>query len=250
MTSNPAISPKTISKIGFALLWLSFSLYAFAFSPPAQADTLDLIVRLSSGQWDGINPAIVALFNLMGIWPMVYACLALIDGIDQKIPAWPFVAGSFAVGAFALLPYLALRDGVREASQREAFQRNRAASPENRNPTFNGPQSKLLSLLDSPWTGRALALGSVVLLGYGLLKGDWSDFAQQWQTNQFIHVMSLDFCMLSAVVSPLVKADMARRNFHNPALFWIAALIPLLGVVFYLSIRPPLESSVATAVST
>ncbi len=215
-------TPKTVSRIGFALLWLGFSLYAFTLSPPDQPDTLDLIVRLSSGQWEGINPAIVALFNLMGIWPMVYACLALIDGVGQKIPAWPFVVGSFAVGAFVLLPYLALR---------------------HPNPTFPGPKSKLLSLLDSPWTGRVLSLGSVVLIGYGLLNGNWGDFAQQWQTSRFIHVMSLDFCMLSAVVSPLVKDDMARRQFYHPSLFWIAVLIPLLGVAFYLSVRPSLESA-------
>jgi hypothetical protein len=219
MTLNIA-TPKMASKIGFALLWLGFVLYALTLSPPAQPDTFDLIVRLSSGQWAGINPAIVALFNLMGIWPMVYACLALIDGVGQRIPAWPFVAGSFAVGAFALLPYLALRDP---------------------NPVFEGPKTKLLGLVDSPWTGRALALGSVILLGYGLLKGDWSDFVQQWQTSRFIHVMSLDFCMLSAVVSPLVKEDMAKRDFHKPVFFWIAALVPLLGVVLYLCVRPPLK---------
>jgi hypothetical protein len=216
------------SKLAFALLWLGFISYAFAFAPPTQPDTFDLIVRLSSGQWDGINPAIVALFNLMGIWPMVYACLALIDGVGQKIPAWPFVSLSFAVGAFALLPYLALRDS---------------------NPTFTGPKTKLISLIDSPWTGRALALGSLVLLGYGLIKGDWSDFAQQWQTSQFIHVMSLDFCMLCAVVSPLVKDDMAKREMDSPALFWIATLLPLLGVVFYLSVRSPLPSAEFAQVS-
>ena len=69
--------------------------------------------------------------------------------------------------------------------------------------------SKLLRVVESVWTGRAIALGSVVLLSYGILNGDWGDFAQQWQTNQFIHVMSLDFCMLCAIVSALVKDDMA-----------------------------------------
>ena len=213
-------------KIGFSLLWLGFSVYAFTSAPPSQPDTLDLIVRLSSGQWDGINPAIIALFNLMGIWPMVYACLALIDGVGQKVPAWPFVAVSFAVGAFAILPYLALRDD---------------------NPTFEGAKTKLLSIVDSPWTGRALALGSLVLLGYGLIYGDWGDFAQQWQASRFIHVMSLDFCVLCLVVSPLVKDDMAKRNLHNSALFWVATLVPLLGVVLYLSVRPPLATADATA---
>ena len=39
----------------------------------------------------------------MGIWPMVYACVALIDGQGQRVLAWPFAVASFAVGAFALL---------------------------------------------------------------------------------------------------------------------------------------------------
>lgn len=220
-------------RIGFALLWLGFSIYAFTLAPPSQPDTFDLIVRLSSGQWEGINPAIIALFNLMGVWPMVYACLALIDGTGQKIPAWPFVAASFAVGAFAILPYLALRGS---------------------NPTFEGAKTRLLGLLDSPWLGRILAIASIVLLGYGLLYGDWGDFAQQWQTSRFIHVMSLDFCLLCLIVSPLVKDDMAKRDLHHsafsgPALFWTATLIPLLGVVFYLSVRPPLNAKDTAAVS-
>lgn len=217
------MTQNTIRKLFFALLWMGFSVYAFAFAPPSQPDTLDTIVQLSSGQWSDLNPAIVALFNLMGIWPMVYACLMLIDGDGQKIPAWPFVMASFAVGAFALLPYLALREA---------------------NPTFAGEKTKLLNLVDSPWLGRAIALGSFVLLGYGLVNGNWSDFAQQWQTSQFIHVMSLDFCMLCAVVSPLVKDDMAKRGMDNPALLWAATLIPLLGVAVYLSVRSPLASQV------
>ncbi|MEL6605260.1 MAG: DUF2834 domain-containing protein [Cyanobacteria bacterium J06614_10] len=212
-------------KLGFALLWLGFVLYAFLLAPPAQPDTLELIANLSSGQWSDINPAIVALFNLMGIWPMIYACLALIDGQGKDLPAWPFVAGSFAVGAFALLPYLALRES---------------------NTQFEGEKSKLIALVDSPWTGRAIALGSITLITYGLINGDWADFAQQWQTSQFIHVMSLDFCMLCAIVGPLIKADMAKRALHQPALFWVATLIPLLGAALYLSIRPPLGSAEET----
>lgn len=90
-------------------LWLGFVLYAFILAPPDRPDTADLILRLSTGAWDGINPAVVALFNAMGLWPMVYAAVALGESHGQPRRAWPFVVGSFAVGAFALLPYLALR---------------------------------------------------------------------------------------------------------------------------------------------
>jgi len=217
-----------IRKTSFALLWLGFSIYAFTIAPPSQPDTFDLIIKLSSGQWDNINPLIVTLFNLMGIWPMIYAGMALADGVGQKLPAWPFVTLSFGIGAFALLPYLALRDS---------------------NQTFNAKKSLLLKVVDSPWTGRFLMLGALALLGYGTLNGDlaanWNDFIGQWRISRFINVMSLDFCMLCAIVSPLLKDDMAKRGLWQtslgPVLFWIGALVPLLGVLFYLSVRPPLR---------
>lgn len=224
-------NPIKIKNIAFALLWLGFSVYAFTLAPPAQPDTLDLILQLSSGQWEGLNPLIVALFNLMGVWPMIYACLALLDGPGQKISAWPFVALSFGIGAFALLPYLALREP---------------------NPTFAGEKTALLKVVDSPWTGRFLLLGALAMVGYGLADGHWAangaDFIQQWRSSQFIHVMSLDFCMLCAVVSPLLKDDMARRNLERPWLYWMGVLVPLFGILIYLSVRLPLASLPADSV--
>ncbi len=96
-------------KIGLGLLWLGFAIYAFFLAPPDQPNTLELIKNLIAGNWQGINPIVVSLFNLLGIVPMIYACLLFIDGRQQKIPASPFITFSFAVGAFSLLPYLALR---------------------------------------------------------------------------------------------------------------------------------------------
>ncbi len=207
-------------RIAFGLLWLGFVAYAFLLAPPDQPEqTLDLILRLSSGQWAGINPAVVALFNLMGVWPAIYAGLLLIDGRMQKIPAWPFVLGSFLVGAFALLPYLALRQPNRD---------------------FQGPKTGWLKLQDSRWLGLLLCLVSLGLLVYGLSQGDWSDFAQQWQTRRFIQVMSLDFCLLSLLFPALLGDDMARRGLDNRLIFWAVALIPLLGPALYLALRPRL----------
>lgn len=223
-----------LRRLAFAFIWFCFIAYAFLYAPPPHPDTLDTLVRLSTGQWQGLNPAVVSLFNLMGIWPMIYACLALIDGIGKKIPAWPFVAASFGVGAFALLPYLALREENSPAADRALAQ---SVTQEKPNP--------LLALIDSPWTGRLLTIGTLGLLGYGLLYGDWSDFVAQWRTSAFIHVMSLDFCMLSVLVAPLVRSDMNRRHLNQSGffwsgLFWVAALVPLLGVLLYLSVRSPL----------
>ena len=206
-------------KIIFWLLWVGFATYAFIFAPPNQPDTLELIKNLSTGEWEGINPLIVSLFNIMGVLPIIYSCMVFIDGRGQKISAWLFATLSFGVGAFALLPYLALREA---------------------NPNFVGKKNALIKLLDSRITGIALIIGAIILVSYGLQGGNWGDFVQEWQTSRFIHVMSLDFCMLCLLFPALLADDMARRSMKNPILFWLVTLIPLFGPLAYLSLRKPL----------
>lgn len=218
-----------LSKIGFGILWLGFVAYAFIFAPPDQPDTLALITNLSTGNWEGINPLIISLFNLMGIWPMIYTCMILIDGRGQKIPAWPFALGAWALGAFALLPYLALRQP---------------------NPRFSGPKNIFINILDARLTGVVLTIGAIVLCASGLINGNWPDFIQQWQTSRFIHVMSLDFCLLSLIFPALLADDLARRGINNPVIFWLVALVPLFGPVIYLACRPPLQISEPEASAT
>ncbi|MCC3421281.1 MAG: DUF2834 domain-containing protein [Microcoleus sp. PH2017_07_MST_O_A] len=209
-------------KIGFALLWIIFSTYAFVFAPPDNPDTITLITNLSTGKIAGINPLIVALFNIMGVWPLIYSCVLFADGRGQKIRAWIFATLSFGVGAFALLPYLALREP---------------------NPEFSGTKNIFLKILDSRFTGIVLTLGAAALVAFGLTKGDWSDFVGQWQTSRFIHVMSLDFCLLSLLFPALLTDDMARRGVLNSTAFWAVTLVPLFGPLAYLCTRPPLPEN-------
>ena len=211
-----------VRKIAFWVLWVGFIAYAFFFAPPNQPDTFELIKNLSTGHWQGINPLVVTLFNIMGLWPMIYSCLIFIDGRGQKIPAWLFASASFGVGAFTLLPYLALREP---------------------NPKFPGRKNAFLAILDSRLTGVALAVGTAILVAYGVAQGDWGDFVHQWQTSRFIHVMSLDFCLLCLLFPALLGDDMARRDMNNPQLFWLISLIPLFGPLMYLCMRLPLKEA-------
>ncbi|MBC6417531.1 MAG: DUF2834 domain-containing protein [Prochloron sp. SP5CPC1] len=206
-------------KIAFGLLWVGFMGYAVILAPPNAPDTLELIRHLFLGQWEGIDPLIIALFNLMGIWPLIYGCLLFADGREQKIPAWPFVVGSFAVGTFALLPYLALRES---------------------NPGFQGEKDWFLQVQDSRWFGLFITLAALALLSFGLFTGNWSEFISQWQTSRFINAMSLDFCLLSLLFPTLLRDDMTRRGINNPVVFWSVSLVPLLGPLIYLCWRPSL----------
>lgn len=205
-------------KLAIWLLWLGFAIYAFRFSPPDHPDTFELIARLSTGQFAGINPLIIALFNIMGVWPLIYCALLFFDGKGQPVKAWPFAIAAFAVGAFALLPYLALR---------------------HPNPTFSGPKKRWLRFWESRWLGVGLAIAAIGLSLYGITQGDWADFAAQWQQKRFIHVMSLDFCLLCLLFPALLPNDMARRQIKNPLLFWLIASLPLIGPTIYLIARPP-----------
>ncbi|GAB4229676.1 MAG: hypothetical protein Kow0049_11240 [Stanieria sp.] len=210
-------------KIVFGLIWLTFVSYAFLFAPATQPNTFDLIVNLSTGNWDNINPLVIALFNLMGVLPGIYACFLFIDGDGQKIKAAPFAIASFGVGAFALLPYLALRQP---------------------NPTWQGDKNFFIKIVDARLTGIILIIAAIVLLSFGLIYGNWADFIYQWQTSKFIHVMSLDFCLLVLLLPTLVNDDFSRRNINNNWLFWAIALVPLFGTLIYLCLRPPLPENI------
>lgn len=216
-----------LKKVAFWLVWFSFVIYAFGFAPPNQPDTLQLIQHLVTGQIQGINPLIVALFNILGIFPVIYACVLLIDGRMQKIRAYPFVLGSFATGAFAVLPYLALREP---------------------NGEFKGQKTWLLQVLDSRWVGGGVTIAAILLLFFGFTQGDWADFVLQWQTSRFIHVMSLDFCLLCLLFPFILKDDMARRGWNNLSLFWAVSLVPFLGAAIYLLMRPALPNSAQSAI--
>lgn len=210
-----------VQRLVFFFLWLGLIGYAVWGAPPNQPNTLTLIQHLSTGQWQGINPLVVALFNLMGLWPMIYSAVLLVDGRGQSIRAYPFVMASFLVGAFALLPYLALR---------------------RPNPSFTGEKTGVLNLVESRWLGVAIALGTLALLTYGLAFGDWRDFVQQWQTDRFIHVMSLDFCLLCLLFPVVLRDDLARRHRPDHVALWALGALPLVGAVTYLVVRPPLPA--------
>ena len=146
-----------LRKITFGLLWLGFISYAFFLAPPEQPDTFELIKNLSTGNWQGINPLIISLFNIMGIWPFIYSAVVFFDGRGQRISAWPFALGAFALGAFSLLPYLALREP---------------------NQKFVGEKNLFLKILDSRILGILLTIGTAVLFASSF-QGDWGDFFQQ-----------------------------------------------------------------------
>lgn len=209
-------------KLVLWLVWLGFIVYVLLFAPPIQPDTFQPVQTLIAGQIPTINSVTVSLFSLIGIWVLIYSCLIFFDGRTQQLPAWAFILASVGTGVIGLIPYLALREP---------------------NQQFLGEKGVWLEWLDSQSTGVILAVSTLILLAFGLFFGDWPAFAQEFLTNRFMHAMTLAFCLF-ALLFPfptLLSDDMARRGLSSDSqFFWLVTLLPLLGPLAYLGLRPPL----------
>jgi hypothetical protein len=210
-----------VRKIVLCLIWVGFVAYTLCLAPLDQPDTWPLVKKLLTLQYGEVNAILVAIFWLMGVWPMIYACLMFADGRMQKIPAWPYFIGSNGTGIICLTPYLILRESNQE---------------------FNGIKDKWLRILDRRSTGMALLLSTIALFAYAIIAGDWGDYMQLFQTRHFVHLISLDFlfmCLLFPLTS-LFDDDMARRGIKDARIYWAVALVPLFGPLVYLCLRSPL----------
>lgn len=200
------------------VLWALLIVYAFLFAPGSMSGSVDLLDEIITDPM-GVEPLVFSLFNLMGIWPLLYAMVLLFEGRDGKLKSWPFVLGSFAAGAFSLMIYLGLRKEERE---------------------FRGETNAFLKLLDSSLLGLTVKLVAMALLAYGLGAGDLGAYWKLLTTNMFVHVMTLDFIVLTMLFPYVMKDDMHRRGIGNSRAFWLYALLPILGPLSYLWTRPPL----------
>lgn len=211
-------------KIALWLIWAGFIAYVVFLAPPLHlAETLTLLSKILTFQWADINPIILSLFALIGVCIFIYSSVLFFDGRMQKIPFYPFALASLGSGVIGLIPYLALREANQE---------------------FTGEKDAFLKVLDSRSTAIFMTLFTLGLLGYGILAGDWQDFIGQFQGDRFINGMSLAFCLLCLLFPTVLGDDMARRGYlSNSQLFWLIAIVPLLGPLAYLCWRPPLAVS-------
>lgn len=202
-----------LRKIGLWLIWVGFIVYVLWFAPPLQVSLPQLL-----------NPIVISLFSMVGIWLLIYSCLIFADGRMQRIPAWGFLLASIASGTLGLIPYLALREPNEE---------------------FSGEKDFWLSLLDARSTGIVLTLSTLVLLIVAIVFGDWNTFIQSFQTDKFIHGMTLAFGLF-ALLFPyptLLGDDMVRRGLMRQSqFFWFVALVPLFGPLAYLCLRPSIPA--------
>lgn len=178
-------------------LWVALVAATWAAAPPTRPDVWAWCVDLMAGRWDETDALIIVHFQLMGLWPLVFAIQLREDLRARPVPMWPFVLGSGALGAFVLLPGLALRP----------------ASPLR-------VEGALERGLGSGWFRGLIGAAVVGWVGWGVATGDPALWAAARASEGFVWTMTLDFLALWAASALLVHARTGR---------WAWGLVPLIG---------------------
>ena len=89
----------------YSAAWIGLVSYAYTLAPGAtpvatSRDT-ELLLNCIYSPFDGSNVLFTAIFYSLGIIPAIFSCLLLPSAKKCKVPASPFLVGSFALGYFA-----------------------------------------------------------------------------------------------------------------------------------------------------
>jgi hypothetical protein len=195
---------------GWLVLWAAFVAYAAVLAPPDDPALTQALVRGSvSGHYGAVDPSIASVFSMLGVVPVLASAFVLRDGATRRLPAWPFALGMFVVGAFALLPWLALRN---------------LGGP--RGPRAPGPVRRLLA---RRVVGAGIVAALVALGGWCLARGHATDYLAAFRSTSLVHVMTIDLVVCTGLLFVLVEEARRRLPRAEPAVARAVRIVPLLG---------------------
>jgi len=207
-----------MKKILLATVWVLGWIHVFWFSPDDGSSTNDFIVAVMQNNTRLVDPMVFMVFNLLGVWPMVMVAMLVQDN-QGRLKAWPFAFSSMVLGNSALYLYL-------------FFRREQQGYVPQKTLLVRFAESKILAAV--------LLISTIGLLLYGFSQGSFAEYIKAWQVNYFVNVMTIDFFLFAIAFAAVLADDMRRRNMKMVGLFWLYALIPVLGAVTYLAVRPAL----------
>ena len=196
----------------YLLALILFLVYIFIFAPSDTSYSFTLIQRMYSPEFRSVNPLIFSVFNLLGVWPMAFTVLVLEESKLQDFPVWPFILLSFFTGGFVYLIYFSLRKSVDERLSSTSLQKR----------------------IEKPRNMYLLILVTILLLLYGFVFGDLGGYIQSFTENSLVHVMTIDFLLLSLLFPVLMVDDMMREKIFNLRQFLVFSVSSVLGATLYL----------------
>ena len=201
-----------------ALVWIAGWVHVIGFAPQDDSSIIDSVIAIMQVNTELVDPLVITVFNLLGIWPLIMVAMLVQD--DQgRLKAWPFAFSSMVLGNSALYVYL-------------FFRREQDGYVHPKTPLVRFAESRVLAVF--------LLAATVALFAYGSSQGSFAVYAEAWQVNYLVNVMTVDFFLFTIAFALILTDDMRRRDMPMDGLFWLYALVPVLGAATYLTVRAPL----------
>lgn len=215
-------------------LWAALLGYVFLLAPN-QTPTIDAfvvqkLVGLKSEDPFQVNAVFSALFNAMGLYPLVYAALLIPGGRSNKLPAWPFVSASVFLGAYALIPYMALWSPKDPPEKLPP-------PPEE----LEGWNKLFMRGAETTWLPALLAASAATYLYQMASAGGeaWVDYVRLFDQSRLVHATSVDFALCTLLAPFWMQNDAEGRGWEQrEKLVPLLSLLPLVGPAIYLVLRP------------
>ncbi|KAL0307251.1 UNVERIFIED_CONTAM: hypothetical protein Sradi_6142400 [Sesamum radiatum] len=103
-----------------------------------------------------------------------------------------------------------------------------------------------LNFLESKLTAAITMAAGLAIMVYAFSSGGdlWKEFFQYFKGSKFIHIMTIDFGLLSTFAPFWVYNDMTARKWDGKGSWLLPlSLIPFVGPVLYLLLRPSLSAA-------
>lgn len=192
------------------ILWCLLVGEAWLLSPEGEAMP-EWVWAAIAGDWGAHDPWVVAHFMLMGVWPLILISQTADRWLTRPVPLLPFTLGTMALGAFILLPGLALT-----GSQRH-------------------PVGRVGALTRHPLAQGVLALSAVGLGVWALLTGSPAAWVDAVQTDPFLHIMAFD-SLVVWLTSVLLAWDSTQTS-EGQGPPWTLTLLPVVGTCWWTARR-------------
>jgi hypothetical protein len=188
-------------------IFILLIVYAVFLAPGSSNASDPIMMNLLSGRFQEVDPLVTAVFSMLGIYPVIFLML-LFPKDKHRLPAWPFALLSFGLGAFSILPYMAVRGKKTRSKTRVPL-----------------PVEKFLL---HPIFISVLLLVTLIVYGtafYGSLQA----YTEAFTASHLVSVMTIDFFIVIWLCYDLLKKDWGCRY---ALLAFLPALGPLLLLLF------------------
>ena len=146
------------------------------------------------------NPHIFFIFNVLGMYPLIFLLAIKVYLIDIKDQAYKLLHLSYLFGGFIIYPILLTTSLTSKGKIRETKYIN------------------IIFIVLSAYT--------LFLLFYVELFGDFSYFLYMFKNDIFIHIMTIDF-----IITYIFSIYLSYKKEKN----WYLSFIPVLGFLFLLN---------------